>query len=139
MEKALKLAATRQKVAFLLCYDTFDPIKDEHADVKEEDHFLFQALKQKFIKSNVQLEFVNIRNVMRRVGELIQEEFHIFADEYSFAGRKYDPKMREEVNQVSNMLDLKKVRRHTRSTPLSKNFTLTLSAIGSANICLVCW
>ena len=59
-EKALQLAASGKKVAFLLCYDTFDPIKNQHADVKEEDHFLFQALKRKFMQFGVGINNDNI-------------------------------------------------------------------------------
>ena len=121
IEMARKLADSGQKVTYLLCYDTFDLAKKKHVVIKKEDHFLFQTLQERFRDTNVQLEFVSVRNVIHRVNELIASAFNIFVDEFSFEYRKFDPEVRKEIVSCASMLNLPSVS-HTRQNRKG-NFT----------------
>ena len=110
MEKSLQLAESGEKVAYLLCYDTFDLAKSQHVKIKQTDHFLFQTLEERFRNTKVHLEFVSVRTVMGRVNQLIQEDVHMFVDEFSFEYNKFDPVIRREIISCTGKVKLPSVR-----------------------------
>ena len=110
MEKARQLSESGQRVAYLLCYDTFDPIRRQHFEMKKEDSFLFQTLQERFRDTNIQLRFVSVRKVMQEVNQLISTEVNVFVDEFSFEYKRFDLKIRKEIMKSTAMLKLPKVR-----------------------------
>ena len=94
-----------QSVAFLLCYDVPD-----QAQIQAEDHFLYHTLRERFKDCKIQLEFVSVREVVGRVNELIADKVNVFVDKFTFECRKFDPKIRQEIDSSATMLNLPTVR-----------------------------
>ena len=136
MEKARALAKSGQEVAFLLCYDK--QITKRSIDIREEDHFLYQTLKEKLSNKKVRLQLIDVWKVMERVNQLIEEKIHIMVDEYSFAYNKLDLQAKKKVNSFSATLNLPNVKAQ-QDLLHERLFFQTLLLTGFAHLCLVCW
>ena len=103
------MAEVGQAVVFILCYDTFDHVKKKHINIRKEEHFLFNSLLERFAGTAVKLEFVDVRKVLEHVSAYAAQRVNVFVDEFSFACKTFDIKIRKEITACTVQLKLPRV------------------------------
>ena len=102
IEKITQVARSGKKVTVIVCYDDFNPYKKLRSEIDEEQHFLFNHLRNQFaIERNITMEFVYIWDVLEILTQLAKDNANTFVFDFSFNDRSDEEKMAEYVESFS--------------------------------------
>ena len=120
IDKILKLSDNGKEVTVIVSYDDFNPFKKLRSEIDEDQHFLFNHLRNQFARTkNITLEFVNVWDVLELLPQLTADNVNIFIFDFTFNDRSAESKMAEYVQSFSlpevKVLELIKISQSLRN------------------------
>ena len=106
LAKAKRLSKEGKSVTLIVCYDDYNPYKKLRSEIDEDQHFLFDHLRNQVAQQeNIALEFVYVWNLIEYVPQLTANEINTFVFEFTFL----DSTSEEKIEEYTNSIDIPEV------------------------------
>ena len=88
MQKIRKLSTKGHDVTVIVCYDDYNPFKKLRSEIDEDQHFLFNHLRNQFAEErNITLEFAYVWDVLELLQHLTADNVNTFVFDFTFNDR----------------------------------------------------
>ena len=88
MQKIRKLSTNGKDVTVIVCYDDYNPFKKLRSEIDEDQHFLFNHLRNQFAEErNITLEFAYVWDVLELLQHLTADNVNTFVFDFTFNDR----------------------------------------------------
>ena len=88
MQEIRKLSTNGKDVTVIVCYDDYNPFKKLRSEIDEDQHFLFNHLRNQFAEErNITLEFAYVWDVLELLQHLTADNVNTFVFDFTFNDR----------------------------------------------------